>query len=179
MANQIQKEWELLRAQQAEDSLKRLMIQKQIDDSLRIALEELERIEAQAKAARDRAEMERLERERKIAEENARIAREKQARIEADNARKCPKKTFRSVSAESWVEFRLPEGSKGENQPVKGGAYNHYVFPKCNRVHWTDLLFQCDVESRVWVKISGSWDSDALCHGSDDYNGPIVYTGDR
>lgn len=89
----------------------------------------------------------------------------------------CPAKTFRSVSAHSWVEFRLPQSGVGRVIEISDGAYNHYVFPKCNRVHWSDLSFFCSA-SGTWSRTKGSWDSDALCHGSKG-SSPYVAVGNK
>jgi 1-phosphatidylinositol phosphodiesterase len=89
----------------------------------------------------------------------------------------CPARTFRSVSAHSWVEFRLPKAGLGHVIEISGGAYNHYVFPKCNRVHWSDLSFSCGTNGQ-WTRTKGSWDSDALCHGSKG-SSPYVAVGNR
>jgi len=89
----------------------------------------------------------------------------------------CPAKTFRSVSAHSWVEFRLPQATQGRVIEIAGGAYNKYAGAKCNRVHWSDLSFLCGSNSQ-WARTKGSWDSDALCHGSKG-SSPYVAVGDR
>ncbi len=78
----------------------------------------------------------------------------------------CLGKTFRTQSDHSWAEFRMPPAIVGQVIKIKGGAYNKYVFPKCNRVTWTDLTFRCDPRTCTWVKDRGNWDADALCHGS-------------
>lgn len=95
-----------------------------------------------------------------------------------ENNCNCAPKTFRSVSDHTWVEFRLPKGNLNQSINIGGGAYNKYVFPKCNRVHWTDLKFTCDPNSCTWKKTSGSWDADALCHGSKG-SSPYVFVGNR
>jgi len=89
----------------------------------------------------------------------------------------CSPKTFRTVSAKTWAEFRLPKKREGSTITVKGGAYNKYVFPKCNRVHWSDLTFYCDGK-KGWKKTKGKWGSDALCHGSKGKS-PYVAVGNR
>ena len=89
----------------------------------------------------------------------------------------CPARTFRSVSAHSWVEFRLPAATRGRVIEIPGGAYNKYVFPKCNRVHWSDLSFFCGSNGQ-WTRTKGSWDSDALCHGSKG-SSPYVAVGNK
>ncbi|CAN0432968.1 unnamed protein product, partial [Discosporangium mesarthrocarpum] len=76
----------------------------------------------------------------------------------------CKKRTYRSVSAKTWVEFRLPQSKSGTKIKIPGGAKNKYVFPKCNRVHWSNLEFLCGSTGQ-WQRIKGSWDADALCHG--------------
>ena len=90
----------------------------------------------------------------------------------------CSAKTFRSISDHSWVEFRLPQGLGDQTIDIPGGAYNHYVFPKCNRVHWNDLQFKCNPNSCNWEKASGSWGADGLCHGSPG-SSPYVVVGNR
>ncbi len=89
----------------------------------------------------------------------------------------CVPRAFRSVSEHSWVEFRLPQGNEGKVIEIPGGAYNKYVFPKCNRVFWSDLAFSCG-STGTWERTRGSWDSDALCHGSPGAS-PYVAVGDR
>jgi hypothetical protein len=89
----------------------------------------------------------------------------------------CSPRVFRSVSEHSWVEFRLPQGVPGQTINISAGAYNKYVFPKCNRVWWSDLAFSC-MSTSSWERIQGNWDSDALCHGSPG-SSPFVATGDR
>jgi hypothetical protein len=88
----------------------------------------------------------------------------------------CAPKVFRNVSDHSWVEFRLPKGSGNQVIQIPGGAYNKYVFPKCNRVWWTDLKFVCNPTSCQWERTIGSWNADAACHGSKG-NSPYVFTG--
>ncbi len=90
---------------------------------------------------------------------------------------KCRPRTFRTVSAKTWAEFRLPSKLKGSIIAIKGGAYNRYVFPKCNRVKWSDLRFMC-LKNGEWLKTGGSWGADALCHGSKG-NSKYVFTGNR
>ena len=90
----------------------------------------------------------------------------------------CTPKTHRSVSDHSWVEFRLPQGTPNQTINIPGGAYNHYVFPKCNRVHWNDLKFICDLSTCQWKKVTGSWGADGLCHGSKG-SSPYVVVGNR
>jgi len=92
-------------------------------------------------------------------------------------AKVCAPQVFRSNSEHSWVEFRLPQGSEGKTIDIPGGAYNKYVFPKCNRVWWNDLTFACGSKG-TWERTSGNWDSDALCHGSPGAS-PYVAVGDR
>ncbi len=89
----------------------------------------------------------------------------------------CGPRVFRSVSEHSWVEFRLPQGSEGQIIEIAGGAYNKYVFPKCNRVWWSDLAFSCG-GTGTWEKTRGNWDSDALCTSSPGTS-PYVATGNR
>lgn len=88
----------------------------------------------------------------------------------------CSPKTFRSRSDHTWVEFRLPKASKNKVIRIKGGAHNKYVFPKCNRVRWSNLTFKCNPSSCRWQKTSGDWDADAFCHG-DKGNSPYVFVG--
>ncbi|MDH5563294.1 MAG: phosphatidylinositol-specific phospholipase C [Nitrospirota bacterium] len=89
----------------------------------------------------------------------------------------CQPRTFRTVSNKTWAEFRLPTKPVGTVLSIDGGAYNKYVFPKCNRVHWSDLNFACDAIG-TWVKTMGSWGADALCQGSKG-NSPYVAVGNR
>ncbi|CAN0546468.1 unnamed protein product, partial [Laminaria digitata] len=89
----------------------------------------------------------------------------------------CKKKTYRSVSAKTWVEFRLPQSKAGTKINIPGGAKNKYVFPKCNRVHWSDLQFVCGSTGQ-WQRTKGSWDADALCHGKVPKS-KYVAAGDR
>jgi 1-phosphatidylinositol phosphodiesterase len=88
----------------------------------------------------------------------------------------CAPKTFRAQSEHSWVEFHLPQGIDGQAIAIPSGAYNHYVFPKCNRVHWDDVTFYC--ARGAWERTHGSWDSDAMCHG-DVPQSPYIRTGTR
>lgn len=76
----------------------------------------------------------------------------------------CAPRTFKNSSDHSFVEFVLPEKANGSIIEVPGGAYNKYVFPKCNRVWWDDLRFTCI--NGIWERTSGRWDADGLCHGS-------------
>ncbi len=157
---------------------------------------EAEAIEAEAALERERLARESQARRDSLALiEQARIDRQEQARLAAELAaaekrraeeaaaaayanRPCKRKTFRGTSHHSWVEFRLPQGKKNKSIRIQGGAYNNYVFPKCNRVHWSDLVFECDDRSRVWKKVSGKWDADAACHGSKG-NSPYVFVGKK
>jgi len=100
---------------------------------------------------------------------------EKAAEVQACQ---CSPKTFRSVSDHTWVEFRLPKAAKNKVIRIKGGAHNKYVFPKCNRVYWSNLTFKCNPSSCRWQRTSGNWDADALCHGSKG-NSPYVFVGAR
>lgn len=77
---------------------------------------------------------------------------------------RCRGRTFSTKSEHSWAEFRLPNSKLGTQIEIAGGAYNNYVFPKCNRVTWTDLRFTCSGNG-TWSH-TGSWDADALCHDS-------------
>ena len=90
----------------------------------------------------------------------------------------CPAKTYRSVSAHTWVEFRLPTAEAGHAIDIPSGAYNKYVFPKCNRVWWDDLRFVCNPNSCKWELVSGEYDADALCHGSKG-SSKYVFVGER
>ncbi len=87
-----------------------------------------------------------------------------------------PAKTFRCESQHSWVEFRLPASKAGQIIEIPSGAYNHYVFPKCNRVRWSNLSFCCT--NAGWQHTSGNWDADAKCHGSAG-SSPYVFCGNR
>ena len=89
----------------------------------------------------------------------------------------CSPRVFRVASEHSWAEFRLPQGNEGLIIQIPAGAYNKYVFPKCNRVWWDNLNFTCG-SAGVWERTSGNWDADALCHGSPG-SSPYVATGDR
>ncbi len=91
---------------------------------------------------------------------------------------KCSARTYRSVSHHSWVEFRLPKIKRGSVIRIPAGAYNNYVFPKCNRVYWSNLTFKCNPKSCRWERVNGDWDADAWCHGSKG-NSPYVFTGNR
>jgi hypothetical protein len=90
----------------------------------------------------------------------------------------CAAQTFRSVSDHTWVEFRLPGGSSGQTINIPAGAYNKYVFPKCNRVWWDNLSFNCNTSTCKWEKTTGRWDADALCTGSPG-NSPYVFVGEK
>lgn len=96
---------------------------------------------------------------------------------EKTGLRACSPRVFRSASEHTWVEFRLPQGREGQVIKIPGGAYNKYVFPKCNRVWWSDLTFSCG-STGTWEKTQGNWDSDALCTGSPG-SSPYVVTGNR
>lgn len=57
-------------------------------------------------------------------------------------ATECAAKEYRTDSVASYAIFKLPGSQVGHKISFKGGAYNHYVFPRgCNRVTWTDLQF--------------------------------------
>lgn len=73
----------------------------------------------------------------------------------------CGPKRFRTVSEHSFANFDLPLASLGTVISFKDGAYNHYVFPKCNRVTWTNLSFSCGSNGQ-WRQ-NGSMDADAGC----------------
>jgi hypothetical protein len=76
----------------------------------------------------------------------------------------CPATKFRSESEHSYADFILPNSNVAKVISFTGGAYNHYVFPKCNRATWTDLKFTCGADG-LW-SYTGSWDSDAWCNDS-------------
>ncbi len=90
----------------------------------------------------------------------------------------CAEKTFRTQSDHSWAEFRLPVAKAGEIIKIKEGAYNKYVYPKCNRVWWSNLIFSCNPDSCEWERIEGKWDADAFCHGFPG-DSPYVKVGTR
>jgi len=90
----------------------------------------------------------------------------------------CPKITFRNESEKSWVEFRLPEGTGNNIIKIEAGAYNNFVFPKCYRVIWTDLVFRCNTSTCEWEKISGDWGKDSWCIPKNVKN-RLVFTGDK
>ncbi|GJM32573.1 MAG: hypothetical protein DHS20C18_15740 [Saprospiraceae bacterium] len=90
----------------------------------------------------------------------------------------CPPKTFRTVSDHTWAEFRMPKAKMGSVIQIPEGVKNKYVFPKCNRTWWTNLVFSCDPNSCRWERISGNWDSDALCHGGFTPN-KYLFVGER
>ncbi|MEP0518859.1 MAG: hypothetical protein ABJO09_09585 [Hyphomicrobiales bacterium] len=96
----------------------------------------------------------------------------------SDNgANNCQAQTIsRSQSDHSWVRFNLPAGQADQTIRIPGGAYNKYVFPKCNRVHWNDHTYQCRAGS--WIHTGGQAGADALCHGGPP-NSPYVQVGDR
>jgi hypothetical protein len=89
----------------------------------------------------------------------------------------CSPRVFRVQSDHSWAEFRLPQGTEGLIIQIPGGAYNKYVFPKCNRVWWDNLNFTCG-SAGIWERAGGNWDADGACHGSPG-SSPYVATGDR
>ncbi len=76
----------------------------------------------------------------------------------------CPAQSWATYSDASYARFNMPTSKAGTIIKIKGGAYNHYVFPKCNRATWTDLSFSCGTNGK-WT-YTGSWDADALCHDS-------------
>jgi hypothetical protein len=88
----------------------------------------------------------------------------------------CPEATFLTQSDKTYAKFKLPEMTSGSRVTIQSGAYNKYVFPKCNRVTWDTLNFAC--KGGQWVHESGGWNADGLCHGS--YQ-PSIYleVGDR
>ncbi|MEP0518858.1 MAG: hypothetical protein ABJO09_09580 [Hyphomicrobiales bacterium] len=94
-----------------------------------------------------------------------------------NGANTCPAQTIsRSQSDHSWVRFNLPVGQANQTIQIPGGAYNKYMFPKCNRVHWNNHTYQCRAGS--WVHTGGQAGADALCHGGPP-NSPYVQVGDR
>lgn len=88
----------------------------------------------------------------------------------------CRARTWRTVSDETWAEFRMPRSTAGTVHTIKGGGYYKYVFPKCNRVTWTDLRFSCGLNGKWTFK--GSWDADAGCIDSNT-NQTYLYVGER
>jgi 1-phosphatidylinositol phosphodiesterase len=88
----------------------------------------------------------------------------------------CGAKDWATYSAHSYARFSMPKSTAGTIIRIKGGAYNKYVFPKCNRATWTDLKFTCSAAGK-WQK-SGSWDADALCHSS-NYDQRYLAVGSR
>lgn len=124
------------------------------------------------KAAKEKAEADRIAREK--AEKEARERAELAAKLAEEKRCRCRPRTFRSRSDHTWVEFRLPEAPRNQVIQIPGGSYNKYVFPKCNRVHWTDLTFKCVCGN--WKRTKGDWDADAWCHGSPG-NSPYVKVG--
>ncbi|MGD1925000.1 MAG: phosphatidylinositol-specific phospholipase C [Paracoccaceae bacterium] len=81
------------------------------------------------------------------------------------STRMCAPKTWKTQSDHTYAKFQMPRASVGTVIKIKGGAYNKYVFPKCNRATWKDLRFFCQANGK-WKRMSGSWDADALCHNS-------------
>lgn len=99
-------------------------------------------------------------------------------RTNLDGEGRCQARTFRVQSAHSWAEFRLPaDRPVGQVLEIRSGAYNRYRFPRCNRVHWSDLSFLCTPDG-TWERSKGSWDADGRCHGSRGES-PYVFTGSR
>ena len=145
---------------------------KEADSLLRVSQLQRQQAIADSLAAVERERLAAVERDRLArieAERRQRLEAEKrkaEAALRAEQACKCKAKTFKVQSSHSWAEFRMPAAKKGEVIKIKGGAYNKYVFPKCNRVWWSDLVFSCDPNACAWVKVQGNWDADALCHGS-------------
>ncbi len=88
----------------------------------------------------------------------------------------CAAKTFSTESAASYANFALPASATGTDIKFVGGAYNHYVFPKCNRVTWTDLVFTCGGDGQ-WIK-NGTLDADAWCTASNTAQ-PYLTVGDK
>jgi hypothetical protein len=87
----------------------------------------------------------------------------------------CKGKIISNQSDHSYVQFILPPMTGLSIVDILAGAYNKYVFPKCNRVWWTDLQFIC--KGGVWQQLSGKWDADGLCHG-DPGQSIFVHVGD-
>lgn len=90
----------------------------------------------------------------------------------------CDPKTFRVESDHSYAQFNMPQSTAGTIIEIPGGSYNKYVFPKCNRVTWTNLRFQCDPETCTWISVSGKWEADNLCHGGKP-DSPYLEVGDK
>lgn len=88
----------------------------------------------------------------------------------------CAAKTWGTYSEHSYAKFAMPKSSSGTIIKIKGGAYNHYVFPKCNRATWTNLTFTC-AQDGTW-KVAGSWDADAWC-GDSNTSQPYLEVGNR
>jgi hypothetical protein len=91
------------------------------------------------------------------------------------NNRPCGPQTFSNKSDHSFVEFMMPAMRSGAVISIKGGSYNKYVFPKCNRVWWSDLTFAC--RSGGWVLENGSWDANGSCDSGYETS-PYVRVGD-
>ena len=100
------------------------------------------------------------------------------AAAEAAKQCDCPARNFRTDSDHTYAIFKLPKRKEGTIIEIPGGAYNKYVFPKCNRVIWSHLRFQCDPNSCSWTRVSGSWDADAWCHG-DTPKSPYLQVGSK
>lgn len=92
-----------------------------------------------------------------------------------ENSRPCGPQTFSNKSDHSFVEFMMPAKASGAVISIKGGSYNKYVFPKCNRVWWSDLTFAC--RSGGWVLDNGSWDANGSCDSGHERS-PYVRVGD-
>jgi hypothetical protein len=88
----------------------------------------------------------------------------------------CKATQARGDSEHSYAVVSLPESRAGAQIVVKAGAYNRYVFPKCNRVTWTDLAFVCGGDGR-WSG-SGKFDADAFCTNANT-NQPYLTVGDK
>ncbi len=157
---------------------------READSLLRVSQLQRQQAIADSLAAVERERLAAIERERLAqieAERRQRLEEEKRKAEEAlrqEQACNCKAKTFKVQSAHSWAEFRMPAAKKGQIIKIKGGAYNKYVFPKCNRVWWNDLIFSCDPKACAWVKVQGNWDADALCHGSAG-SSPYLKVGTR
>ena len=87
----------------------------------------------------------------------------------------CAPRSFLSRSAHSSVQWDLPNAKSGSLMTVKAGAHNNYVFPACNRVVWSDLIFSCQptgssVIPYQWRLIFGKYDADAYCTGAPGNN---------
>ena len=90
----------------------------------------------------------------------------------------CPAKTFKTQSAHSWVEFRLPQRPANTRIQISDGAYNKYKRGKCNRVFWKGLTFTCNPSSCRWEQTAGRRDADAKCTKK-QWTSPYVFVGNK